>query len=153
MDGMHDSGNRQNFSTGAMRDVEDNKPRPDLISPFAEERLGEWLRKGAVKYNFRNWEKGMPMSRCVASLCRHVMKYKQGAADEDHLSAIMFNSMALIHYEEMISRGVLPKELDDLPSYSPKNHDLPEVIKITPQAPEPRLVDRVMSEMHLGGEK
>ena len=117
MEGMNDSGKRQSFETGAVRDIADDKPRPDLISPFAEERLGEWMRKGAIKYYEFNWAKGMPMSRCLASLCRHVMKFKQGMNDEDHLSAIMFNSMALIHYEEMIKRGWLPKELDDLFKY------------------------------------
>ena len=60
---------------------------------------------GAAKYAERNWEIGMPFSRCVASLKRHVMKYQQGKRDEDHLAAIMFNAMALIHYEEMIERG------------------------------------------------
>lgn len=118
MEGMHDSGHRQDFATGAVRDTADDKPRPDLISPFAEERLGEWLRKGAVKYAERNWEKGMPMSRCLASMCRHVMKFKQGRRDEDHLAAIMFNAMALIHYEELVNQGVLPKELADLPTYT-----------------------------------
>ena len=32
----------------------------------------------------------------------------------------MFNAMALIHYEEMIERGVLPRELNDLPNYQPR---------------------------------
>jgi hypothetical protein len=45
------------------------------------------------------------------------MKYQQGKRDEDHLAAIMFNAMALIHYEEMIERGRLPAELNDMPSY------------------------------------
>ena len=102
-----------------MRDTADDKPRPDLISPFAEERLGHWLRMGARKYAERNWEKGMPYSRCVASLKRHVMKFQQGLNDEDHLAAIMFNSMAVIHYQEMIERGVLPPGLNDMPSYRP----------------------------------
>ncbi len=31
----------------------------------------------------------------------------------------MFNAMALIHYEEMIERGVLPAELNDMPNYGP----------------------------------
>ena len=31
----------------------------------------------------------------------------------------MFNAMALIHYEEMIERGVLPAELNDMPNYQP----------------------------------
>lgn len=115
---MTDSGARQSFGDNlAMRDTAEEKPRPDLISPFAEERQGHWLRMGAKKYCERNWEKGMPFSRCVASLRRHIMRYQQGMRDEDHLAAIMFNAMALIHYEEMIERGVLPKELDDLPRY------------------------------------
>ena len=45
---------------------------------------------------------------------------KQGKRDEDHLAAIMFNAMALIHYEEMIERGILPAELSDMPAYAPK---------------------------------
>ena len=73
-----------------------------------------------AKYAERNWEKGMPFSRCVASLKRHLMKFLQGKRDEDHLAAIMFNTMALIHYEEMIERGVLPRNLNDLPNYQPR---------------------------------
>ena len=119
--GMTDSGKRQSFGKNmAIRDTADDKPRPDLISPFAEERQGHWLRLGAAKYAERNWERGMPFSRCVASLKRHVMKYQQGLRDEDHLAAIMFNAMALIHYEEMIERGVLPAELNDMPVYQVK---------------------------------
>ena len=116
--GMTDSGKRQSFGKGmAIRDTADDKPRPDLISPFAEERQGHWLLMGAKKYAERNWEKGMPFSRCVASLKRHIMRFQQGKRDEDHLAAIMFNAMALIHYEEMIERGLLPTELNDMPNY------------------------------------
>ena len=50
---------------------------------------------GAAKYAERNWENGMPFTRCVASLKRHLMKFQQGKRDEDHLAAIMFNAMAL----------------------------------------------------------
>jgi len=115
---MIDNGKRQSFGKGmAIRDTADDKPRPDLISPFADERLGHWLRMGARKYAERNWEKGMPFSRCVASLRRHVMRYQQGRRDEDHLAAVLFNAMALIHYEEMIERSVLPASLNDMPIY------------------------------------
>jgi len=114
---MHDSGRRQAFSTGAVRDTATEKPRPDLFSPFAEERVGEWLRLGARKYTERNWERGIPNSRCFASLRRHVMRYQQGDRTEDHLAAIIFNAMAIIHNGAMIERGILPAELDDMPSY------------------------------------
>lgn len=116
--GMADSGKRQTFGKNmAVRDTADDKPRPDLISPFAEERQGHWLRMGAEKYAERNWEKGIPFTRCVASLKRHLMRFQQGKRDEDHLAAIMFNAMALIHYEEMIARGVLSADLNDMPNY------------------------------------
>jgi hypothetical protein len=116
---MTDSGKRQSFGKGmAIRDTADDKPRPDLISPFAEERVGHWLRMGAAKYAERNWENGMPFTRCVASLRRHLMKFQQGKRDEDHLAAIIFNAMAIIHYEEMIVSGVLPNTLNDMPIYS-----------------------------------
>lgn len=116
---MADGGAKQTFGEGrAIRDTADDKPRPDLISPFAEERLGHWLRMGANKYAERNWERGMPFTRCIASLRRHLMKYMQGKRDEDHLAAILFNAMAIIHYEAMIQAGVLPADLNDMPNYT-----------------------------------
>lgn len=114
---MHDSGDRQEFSTGAVRDAAIGKPRLALVSPYAEERLGQWLRLGAEKYADRNWERGIPFVRCVDSLSRHVIAFKKGLTDEDHLAAIMCNAMFLIHYEEMILRGILPASLDDMPHY------------------------------------
>lgn len=53
---MNDSGKRREFSTGSVRDVLDGKPRPELISPVAEERLAMHCAKGAEKYSDRNWE-------------------------------------------------------------------------------------------------
>lgn len=47
-------------------------------------------------------------------------KYLEGYRDEDHLGAAMWNIHSLIHTEEVIDRGILPKELDDLPNYWPK---------------------------------
>lgn len=114
---MKDSGRRETFSTGAVRDTSQSKPRPDLISPYAAAREGAWLALGAEKYSARNWEQGMPISRCIASLERHLMAYKQGLRDEDHMAAIRTNSGFIIHYEEMINRGILPAELDDMPHY------------------------------------
>lgn len=117
---MTDSGKRQAFGKNrAVRDTADNKPRPDLISPFMDERVGHWLRIGAEKYAERNWEAGMPFTRAIASLRRHLMQYQQGRREEDHLAAIICNAMFLIHYEEMIERGMLPTKLNDMPNYQP----------------------------------
>lgn len=115
---MHDSGSRDTFSTGCVRDNGEKKPRPDLISPFAKFRLGDWLRKGAEKYDERNWEKGMSISRCLEAIDRHYCQYQMGMKNEDHMAAVMCNAMFILHYEEMIKRGVLPPSLNDMPDYS-----------------------------------
>lgn len=114
---MHDSGKRQEFESGAVRDSADGKPRPDLQSPYAQERIGHWLRLGAEKYAERNWEAGMSFSRCVASIERHLLAFKMGKKDEDHLAAIAVNAQFLMHYEAMVKGYVLPASLDDMPHY------------------------------------
>jgi hypothetical protein len=108
---IKDSLERETFSSGAVRDIIGEKPALELISPFAERRLGTWLEKGSKKYCRRNWEKGMPIERCLGSLLRHLNSYRAGEKDEDHLAAAMCNVMFIIHYEEMIKLGKLPEEL------------------------------------------
>src|SRR5690348_13247448 len=98
---VKDSGERQSFDTGAVRDTQENKPRPDLISPFLKWRLGAHLAKGAKKYQERNWEKGFPFSRLLASAERHLTEFEMGMQDEDHLAACIFNLMAIIHFQEI----------------------------------------------------
>jgi len=114
---LKDSGERQSFGTGAVRDMVDDKPAMELISPFFETRLANWLTEGMKKYSRRNWEKGIPIDRCVGSLKRHLNAYRAGETDEDHISAVACNVMFIIHYEEMIKRGVLPEDLNDMPDY------------------------------------
>jgi len=111
------SGKERTFKTGAIRDNCDEKPALELISPIFEERLGNWLQKGAIRYGPRNWEKGIPMEASLASLKRHIRSYQEGKIDEDHLSAAACNIMFLIHTEVMIKRGILPKELAYKPNY------------------------------------
>jgi hypothetical protein len=98
----HDSGERQQFSTGMRRDVQEGKPRFDLITPvklpFEDQMLTRWARlmtRGAVKYGDRNWEKARTlteMARFRASAFRHFMQWFIGADDgEDHAAATFFN--------------------------------------------------------------
>ena len=127
---MEDSGKRQEFKSGAVRDSADGKSRPDLQSPYAQERIGHWLRLGAEKYNERNWEAGMSFSRCVASIERHLVAYKMGRREEDHLAAIAVNAQFLMHYEEMMKLELLPHSLDDMPHYYRQFLGLPVKIDI-----------------------
>ncbi|KKK91602.1 hypothetical protein LCGC14_2711320 [marine sediment metagenome] len=121
---MEDSGERRTFSTGAVRDRGGFKPRPDLISPHANLREGAWLAKGAEKYGVRNYEKGIPISECVASLVRHIESYKLGDQSEDHAAAIRTNAGFILHYEEEIKAGRMDQAIDDMPHYAtPKPGD------------------------------
>ena len=126
MSGMHDSGTREGFTTGAQRDTAEGKPRPDLVSPFAMRRLGRWLALGAQKYSPRNWEKGIPIERSVESLYRHVLAFQAGETDEDHMAAVMCNAMFILHTEEMVRRNVLPKALVVMPDYRPRRKTRPK---------------------------
>jgi len=115
--GMKDSGKRDRFPTGAVRDAGPSKPHLELLSPFALRRLGHWSRLGAEKYSPRNWEKGIPISRFVRSAFSHLLAIMAGDDDEDHEAALMWNAQGIIHTRELIRRGILPASLDDLPDY------------------------------------
>jgi hypothetical protein len=67
---VKDSGKRQEFETGAVRDVRDGKGRYDLISPYALKRLAIIYERGALKYGDDNYLKGMP-HRDVECCCHH----------------------------------------------------------------------------------
>ena len=112
---VNDSGKRQDFDTGSVRDTREGKGRFDLISPVALKRLAIHFENGAKKYGTRNWEKGQPIMRYCDSCIRHIYSFIEGDRSEDHLAAAMWNIHCMIHTEEMINRGILPKELNDIP--------------------------------------
>ena len=128
-DKVKDSGKRQEFKTGSVRDTNEGKGRYDLISPISLARLAKHFENGAVKYGDRNWEKGQNLCRYLDSAIRHIYKHLEGLRDEDHLAAGAWNLLAAIHTEEMIERGLLPKELDDRPNYQKKENDRPFIEK------------------------
>ena len=109
---MNDSGERTVYGEGAaQREPAIGKGRPDLISPFATLRLAKWYELGANKYGEYNWTKGMPFSRYLAALERHVIAFKKGDDSEDHLSAIAWNAFAIMHHQELgeVQWNDLPK--------------------------------------------
>ena len=132
---MKDSGERRTFASGAIRDRGGFKPRPDLISPHANLREGAWLAVGAEKYGTRNYEKGMPISDCIASLTRHLEAYKLGLTDEDHMAAIRTNAGFILHFEGEIKAGRMDPSLDDMPHYEDQGHPWPlnEILTVNGQ--------------------
>ncbi len=109
-----DSGQRESFGTGSVRDTREDKGRFDLISPIGVKRLAQLYERGAAKYGDRNWEKGQPLSRYLDSALRHLYQLLANENDEDHAAAVAWNVFSFMHTEEKIRLGELPKELDDL---------------------------------------
>lgn len=112
-----DSGQRQEFATGSVRDTTEGKGSYTSISPHMLRRLAQLMERGAKKYGLYNWNKGQPLSRVSDSALRHLNQALMGETDEDHKSACIFNMMAWIHYEEEMAAGRLPADLADLPRY------------------------------------
>ena len=115
-DKVKDSGKNEEFSTGSIRDTQKGKGRFDLVAPYAMLRIAQHYENGSSRYGDRNWELGQPLSRYLDSAERHLTKIKMGLEDEDHLSACCWNIMAIIETQKRIELGILPKELDDLPT-------------------------------------
>ena len=104
-----DSGGRESFASGMVRDLRSGKGRYDLITPFGLKRLADVYERGAQKYDDRNWEKGAPYCRFIDSAMRHIQQWLMGEADEDHLAQAAWNLFAIMHLEET------HPELDDRP--------------------------------------
>ncbi len=88
----------------------EGKIRYDLITPYALEQLASVLTKGAEKYAERNWELGMSWSKVIASLERHLQKFKSGEDfDQEsgllHVSHLLTNALFLAEYYKIYPQG------------------------------------------------
>lgn len=98
---VKDSGARESYTSGMVRDTQEGKPMFGLIMregiPFEKQMLVRWaalMTAGAKKYGLRNWEKAdsdEEMNRFKESAFRHFMQWFAGHEDEDHAAAVMFN--------------------------------------------------------------
>ncbi len=88
------------FDSGAQRDSNENKIRPDLISPLMLKALGRVLADGAKHYGERNWEKGIPNEVFKESAARHYLSWMNNETDEDHAAKLIFNIMGWIHFRD-----------------------------------------------------
>lgn len=96
-----DSGKREEYDSGMVRDTQENKPRFDLVIPigikYDESLLYRWamlMERGMAKYGYRNWENANSeeeMIRFKQSAFRHFIQWFQGEQDEDHAAAVLFN--------------------------------------------------------------
>jgi hypothetical protein len=79
------------------------KSRIDLAPSDAMLHVGKVLAMGGDKYGDRNWENGMAYSKVIASLERHLAKWKSGNDFDDesgmhHIDHVMCNALFLSRY-------------------------------------------------------
>lgn len=89
---------------GARDDL--GKKRFDLITPFGMSALADVCTFGASKYDDRNWEKGLSMTGCFASLMRHAWAWMCGQTFDDesslhHMAHVAWNALAIVHFSMM----------------------------------------------------
>lgn len=88
----------------------EGKTRHDLVPAFAQEQYAKVLTRGAEKYGDRNWEKGMPWSKVIASLKRHVLAIELGEDYDSesgllHSAHVMCNAAFLTEYYKICPQG------------------------------------------------
>lgn len=122
---LKDSGNRQTFSTGSVRDAQTGKGAFELVPMFAIWLVSTVYEKGARKYSARNWEKGQPLSQYIKSAQNHLSKHMMGLRDEPHISMAVWNLLGYIFTAVLIKLGRRPGSLSDMPD---QLHCVPGVI-------------------------
>lgn len=108
-DDIQDSGERTEFSTGAVRDLHEGKGRFDLLPLNAVWAVAKHCERGALKYGEHNVDKGIPVHSLFDSAIRHAVKWFLRWDDEPHLEAACWN---LLWALEMM---LVKPEMDDRP--------------------------------------
>lgn len=106
---IQDSGDRTEFSTGAVRDMHAGKGRMDLLPWTAIMEVSKHCENGALKYGEHNVDKGIPIHSLIDSGIRHAVKFWLRWEDEPHLTAACWNFLWAL---EMILRR---PNMDDRP--------------------------------------
>jgi hypothetical protein len=135
---LKDSGARQEFSTGAVRDVAGGKGRMDLLPMRAIMEVSKLYEAGCLKYGDRNWERGINTHCYVDSMMRHMAKFMLGQNDEPHLVQACWNVLCLLDTLLRIRDGSLTDNIYDLPMpidsiklFTDPQPDLPALMMIT----------------------
>ena len=88
----------------------EGKVRMDLMPTNAIKKVAEVFTVGSLKYAPRNWEKGMNWTTVIASLERHIAKFKSGEDfDEEtgllHMAHAATNALFLLEYYSIYPQG------------------------------------------------
>ena len=96
---IKDSGERTEFSSGAVRDLHEGKGRMDLLPWAAIMEVSKHCENGAKKYGEHNVDRGIPTHSLCDSAARHLAKYLDGWTDEPHLLAAAWNLLWAVQME------------------------------------------------------
>lgn len=96
---IKDSGERRQFDTGAVRDIQEGKGRMDLLPWAAIMEVSKHCENGCRKYGPHNVDLGIPTHSLCDSGLRHMAKYLDGWTDEPHLVAAAWNLLWAIQME------------------------------------------------------
>lgn len=136
---IKDSGERTEFSTGAVRDMKRGVGRMDLLPWYGIMEVSKHCEEGAEKYGEHNVDKGIPLHSLCDSAARHLAKFIAGETDEDHLRAAAWNLLWALN-----QRKTHP-ELDDLYSHKEKVEDTESTTDETcGEAPRPLTRDEIL---------
>lgn len=107
-----DSGVREEYESGMVRDTQDGKPDFSLLMPldqgFEDQMLTRWaalMARGSSKYGKRNWEQASTeeeLERFRSSAFRHFCQWMAGEVDEDHAAAVFFNISAAEYVKQQL---------------------------------------------------
>ena len=106
---IKDSGERTEFSTGAVRDMHEGKGRFDLLPWPAIWEVAKHCENGAKKYGEHNVDKGIPVHSLIDSAIRHLVKFWLGWDDEPHLTSACWNALWALNMM------LVKPEMDDRP--------------------------------------
>ena len=115
-----ETGDKREFGTGAKRQAAAGKGLPSLFPGDAYIDICKHFEDGAIHYDARNWEKGLPLASIIDSLERHIAAEKMGDTSESHSRALAWNAVVYLATKLRIKAGILPAELDDMPKYEKK---------------------------------
>lgn len=121
MEEIKNSGKQVKFESGMVRDINQDKPRFDLVWPDCipykegmEYRLAVHMAKGANHYGPRNWEKATgqeELDRFRESARRHFCQWYYGETDEDHSCGLFFNVTGFEMVKSKMKQNNIPDEI------------------------------------------
>ncbi len=99
-----DSGEREEFASGAVRDLQKGKGFWYCLPYHPMKRVVILYENGSYKYDLHNWRLGIPKRVFLNSAMNHLMKcieheYDGSFTEEDNAAAVVFNMLGYMQMQ------------------------------------------------------